>query len=157
MKILFLVIGKTDSREMASLISEYIGRISHFVSFEMTCIQDLKSTKSLSTDLQKEKEGKLIANHIQKGDYVVLLDENGKEYSSRAFSSYLDRLFVMGSRRLVFVIGGPYGFSDEVYKLSDAKVSLSKMTFSHQMVRLLFVEQFYRGLAILNHIPYHHD
>ena len=99
----------------------------------------------------------MIANQIQKGDYVVLLDEKGKEYSSRDFSSFLDRLFAMGRRRLVFIIGGPYGFSDEIYKLSDAKVSLSKMTFSHQMVRLLFVEQFYRGLTILNHIPYHHD
>lgn len=157
MKILFLTVGKTDSRDLNSLISEYVDRIGHFVSFEMICLQDLKSTKSLSTDLQKEKEGKLIANQIQKGDYVVLLDENGKEYSSRDFSSFLDRLFAMGRRRLVFIIGGPYGFSDEIYKLSDAKVSLSKMTFSHQMVRLLFVEQFYRGLTILNHIPYHHD
>lgn len=102
----------------------------------MICLQDLKSTKSLSTDLQKEKEGKLIANQIQKGDYVVLLDEKGKEYSSRDFHLF-GSSFAMGRRRLVFIIGGPYGFSDEIYKLSDAKVSLSKMTFSHQMVRLL--------------------
>lgn len=157
MKILFLVVGKTDSKDLNALISEYVDRIGHFVPFEMVCIQDLKSTKSLSTDLQKEKEGKLIASHIQRGDYVILLDENGKERSSREFSAYLDRLFSMGSRRLVFIVGGPYGFSDEVYGLSDAKVSLSRMTFSHQMVRLLFVEQLYRGLTILNHIPYHHD
>lgn len=96
MKILFLTVGKTDSRDLNSLISEYVDRIGHFVSFEMICLQDLKSTKSLSTDLQKEKEGKLIANQIQKGDYVVLLDEKGKEYSSRDFSSFLDRLFAMG-------------------------------------------------------------
>lgn len=157
MKVTLLVVGKTDSRGLNALIAEYVGRVSHFVPFEMTCIPDLKSTRSLSEAQQKIQEGRLITTYLQRGDYVVLLDENGTERTSRDFAVYLDRLFSMGGHRLVFVVGGPYGFSDEVYGRANAKMSLSKMTFSHQMVRLLFVEQLYRGLAILNHIPYHHD
>ena len=156
MKIKLLVIGKTDSDYLRNGIEEYIKRLKHYLPFEMIVVPDLKNTKSLSEDLQKQKEGELILNYVDAGDFVVLLDENGKEYSSVNFSEFIEKQMISGLKNLIFVVGGPYGFSDEVYQKSNSKISLSKMTFSHQMVRLIFVEQLYRAMTIIRGEPYHH-
>jgi len=157
MKISLIVIGKTDAQYFNDAIKEYIARLGHYISFEMQVIPDLKNTKSLNIIQQKEKEGELILKTIQSGDYLVLLDEHGKEFSSLQFSAYIEKKTHTISKRLVFVIGGPYGFSDSVYDKASEKISLSKMTFSHQMIRLIFVEQLYRAMTILNNEPYHHE
>ncbi|MBT8295808.1 MAG: 23S rRNA (pseudouridine(1915)-N(3))-methyltransferase RlmH [Gramella sp.] len=156
MTIKLVCIGKTDKKELEQLIKIYSDRLQHYIKFEFEIIPDLKKTKNLDENQQKTKEGELILSGIQNSDFVVILDENGKQFSSENFSEYLQKRMNTGLKRLVFVIGGPYGFSDQVYSRSDSKISLSKMTFSHQMVRLFFTEQLYRAFTILKNEPYHH-
>lgn len=157
MKICLLVIGKTDASYFSQAISEYVNRLTHYIPFELEIIPDLKNTKTLSVDQQKQKEGELILKSLQSSDYVVLLDERGKEYSSLQFASYIEKKTHTVSKRIVFIIGGPYGFSQDVYDRANEKLTLSRMTFSHQMIRLIFVEQLYRAMTILNNEPYHHE
>lgn len=157
MKITLLVIGKTDAKYFVDAICEYQKRLEFYIPFDIQVIPDLKNTKSLTVDQQKEKEGELILKNIQAGDYIVLLDERGKEYSSMQFATYIEKKTHTVSKRLVFIIGGPYGFSQSVYDKANEKLTLSRMTFSHQMIRLIFVEQLYRAMTILNNEPYHHE
>ena len=155
MKIALVVIGKTDAGYFVEAINEYKNRLVHYIPFEMEVIPDIKNVKNLSEVQQKEKEGELILKTLQSGDYLVLLDDKGKEFTSMQFSAYIEKK--MHTIRLVFVVGGPYGFSEAVYKAASEKISLSKMTFSHQMIRLIFIEQIYRAMTILNNEPYHHE
>ena len=157
MKIVLVVIGKTDASYFVEAIREYSNRLVHYIPFEMDVIPDLKNARNLSEIQQKEKEGELIQKALQPGDYLVLLDERGKEFISTAFASYLEKKMQTVPKRLVFVIGGPYGFSEKVYQAASERISLSKMTFSHQIIRLIFVEQLYRAMTILNNEPYHHE
>ena len=157
MKIKLLVIGKTDSKELQSLIEVYQDRLRHYTKFELQVLPDLKKTKHLSEVQQKEKEGELILKEIQPADELVLLDENGKTFHSVGFAEFLQKKMNSGVKQLVFAVGGPYGFSEAVYQKANGRISLSKMTFSHQMVRLFVVEQIYRGFTILNNEPYHHQ
>lgn len=157
MKISLLVIGKTDAGYFVDAIREYENRLSHYIPFEMLVIPDIKNTKSLTESQQKEKEGELILKHLQAGDYLVLLDERGKEFSSLQFATYIEKKTHTVAKRLVFIIGGPYGFAETIYDKASEKISLSKMTFSHQMIRLIFIEQLYRVMTILNNEPYHHE
>lgn len=157
MKIILLAIGKTDAKYFVDAIEEYVSRLGHYIPFEFQIIPDIKNTKNLSVDQQKEKEGELILKFLQAGDYLVLLDEKGKEFTSLQFASYIERKSHAVTKRMIFVIGGPYGFSSPVYDKSSEKISLSKMTFSHQMIRLVFIEQLYRAMTILNNEPYHHE
>ena len=157
MKIALIVIGKTDAGYFVEAINEYKNRLVHYIPFEMEVIPDIKNAKNLSESQQKEKEGELILKTLQPGDYLVLLDEKGKEFTSMQFSAYMERKTHTVPKRLVFVVGGPYGFNDAVYKSAAEKISLSKMTFSHQMIRLIFIEQIYRAMTILNNEPYHHE
>ncbi len=157
MTITLLAIGKTDNSELNSLISDYTKRLGHYVKFKLEIIPDLKKVKNLSEAQQKEKEGDLILKHTTKSDVLILLDENGKQFSSVDFSKYLQKHMNSGIKNLILVIGGPYGFSDAIYKRAQGKISLSKMTFSHQMVRLFIIEQIYRGFTILRNEPYHHQ
>ena len=140
MKFTLLVVGRTVEKHYITAIDDYVARTKHFISFDMEVIPELKNTKSLSAEQQKEKEGEMILKALQPGDVVVLLDEHGKEF-----------------RSIVFIIGGPYGFAPKIYEVAQEKISLSKMTFSHQMIRLIFVEQLYRAMTILNNNPYHHE
>lgn len=156
MTIKLLAIGKTDNKQLQSLIDDYQKRLGFYIKFELEIIPDLKKVKNLSEEQQKQKEGELILNKIAPTDVLVLLDENGKQFDSVAFSNYLQKHMNSGIKQLVFVIGGPYGFSPEVYNKATGKVSLSKMTFSHQMIRLFMVEQLYRAFTILKNEPYHH-
>lgn len=157
MTITLIAIGKTDNHQLQDLISLYQDRLKYYIKFELDIIPDIKNAKKLSEALQKQKEGALILKKVNPGDVMILLDEQGKQLNSVQFSEYLQKHMNSGVKRLVFVIGGPYGFSDEVYQKSNGKLSLSKMTFSHQMVRLFFVEQLYRGFTILKNEPYHHQ
>ena len=157
MKLLLLVIGKTDEDHLAAGIKKYVGRIVHYASFEMKELPDPRNRKTLSEEQQKKAESLLLLQQLQPADHVVLLDENGKQFSSVAFAESLEKQMVSGAKRLVFVIGGPYGFAPEVYDRANARLSLSPMTFSHQMVRLIFVEQLYRAFTILKGEPYHHQ
>ncbi len=157
MKVILVLIGKTDEAYLDTGIAKYIDRLKHYIPFEMRVIPDLKKTKNLSEDQQKNKEGEIILQQLQAGDEVILLDEGGKLFSSREFSGFMEQKLLRGIKRLIFVIGGPYGFSKDVYAKANGKVSLSKMTFSHQMVRLIFTEQLYRAMTILKNQPYHHD
>lgn len=157
MKIKLLVIGKTDDHNLNELIAVYQKRLQHYISFQLEIIPDLKNSKNLSQLQQKEKEGNLILSKIQSTDQLILLDEKGKEYRSIEFANYLQKKMNSGIKQLVFVIGGPYGFSEAVYKKAMGKLSFSKMTFSHQMIRLFVVEQIYRGFTILRNEPYHHE
>ena len=157
MQIKLIAIGKTDSKAIISLIEEYSKRLNFYIKFEFEVIPDLKNTKSLSEVLQKEKEGELILKNILPSDEVVLLDERGKSYSSMDFSEFLQKKMNAGLKQLIFVIGGPYGFSDGVYARANGKLSISKMTLSHQMIRPFFIEQLYRGFTILRNEPYHHE
>ena len=156
MQIQLLAIGKTDHKELQTLIDEYQKRLGFYIKFHLEIIPDIKNAKSLSQNQQKEKEGELIFSKIQNSDVVILLDENGKQMNSINFSKYLQKHMNSGIKRLIFVIGGPYGFSDAIYKRANGKLGLSQMTFSHQMVRLFFIEQLYRGFTILRNEPYHH-
>ena len=157
MKTVLLVVGKTIEKHYITAINDYITRTKHYISFDMEVIPELKNTKSLSMEQQKEKEGELILKSLQPGDVVILLDEGGKEFRSIEFASWMERKLNTVNKRLVFIIGGPYGFSSSVYHAASETISLSKMTFSHQMIRLIFVEQLYRAMKILNGGPYHHE
>jgi 23S rRNA (pseudouridine1915-N3)-methyltransferase len=157
MNIKLLAIGKTDNKNLQILMDEYAKRLSFYIKFDLEIIPDIKNVKNLSESQQKEKEGELILSKITATDQLILLDENGKTFSSVGFSEELQKKMKSGIKTLVFVIGGPYGFSDEVYKKAAGKISLSLMTFSHQMVRLFFIEQLYRGFTILKNEPYHHQ
>lgn len=157
MNIRLIAIGKTDNKDLQSLINNYTKRLSFYVKFELEIIPDIKNVKNLSEAQQKEKEGELILAKIGPTDQLILLDENGKTFSSVGFSYYLQKKMNAGIKTLVFVIGGPYGFSETVYQKAQGKVSLSEMTFSHQMVRLFVIEQMYRGFTILKNEPYHHQ
>jgi 23S rRNA (pseudouridine1915-N3)-methyltransferase len=157
MNIKLLAIGKTDNKALQTLIDDYTKRLSFYVRFEMVELPDIKNVKSLSESQQKEKEGELILSKLTPTDQLILLDENGKNFSSIGFSQELQKKMNGGVKTLVFAIGGPYGFSDAVYSKAQGKVSLSAMTFSHQMVRLFFIEQVYRAFTILKGEPYHHQ
>ncbi len=156
MTIKLLAIGKTDNKNLQVLIEEYQKRLGFYIDFNFEVIPDLKKTKNLTEDQQKQKEGELILKSLKSSDILILLDENGKQIDSIRFALYLQKHMNSGIKQLVFVIGGPYGFSREVQKKAQGRLSLSKMTFSHQMVRLFFVEQLYRGFTILKNEPYHH-
>lgn len=157
MKTILLVVGKTVEPHFVTAIGDYVQRTKRYLSFDLEVIPELKNTKSLSEEVQKEKEGDLILKALQPGDVVVLLDEGGKEMRSLEFADYMKHKMNTVNKRLVFVIGGPYGFAPKVYAAAHEKMSLSRMTFSHQMVRLIFVEQLYRAMSILNGSPYHHE
>lgn len=157
MNIKLIAIGKTDNKNLQALIDEYQKRLSFYIKFDLEIIVDIKNVKNLSETQQKEKEGELILSKITPTDQLILLDENGKNFTSLTFSEELQKKMNAGTKTLVFVIGGPYGFSQSVYEKSNGKISLSAMTFSHQMVRLFFIEQLYRGFTILKNEPYHHQ
>ena len=157
MKIELIIVGKTDSSWIQDGFNVYKKRLSHYISFNTVLIPNLKNRKNLSIQQQKDLEGKLILKYIQPTDFVVLLDEKGKSLSSIDFSNFLQQKMNMGTKKLVFVIGGAFGFSKEIYDVSNQLFSLSKMTFSHQMIRPFFVEQLYRAFTILNNEPYHHE
>ncbi len=156
MKITLIVVGKTTDSRLQSLIDEYQNRLTHYVSFSMVVIPELKNAKSLSEDQQKQAEGEQILRFATPATDMVLLDEHGSEYRSLEFADYLQKKMSAG-RDVLFVVGGPYGFSPAVYQRANGKISLSRMTFSHQMIRLLFVEQIYRAMTILRGEPYHHE
>lgn len=156
MNIVLLTVGKTDASYWKDALAEYQRRLQHYIPFELQVLPDIKNTKNLTKAEQKNQEGVLIRKALQAGDWCVLLDEQGKEYTSMEFAAYLEKKIQIVSRRLVFVISGPYGFSDEVYQMASERLSLSKMTFSHQMIRPIFVEQLYRAMTILRGEPYHH-
>lgn len=156
MKIKLIAIGKTDDKNLQVLIDNYINRLKHYVGFEFEILPDIKNVKNLSEKQQKEKEGELILKKLKPTDTLILLDEKGKEFTSVEFSEYLQKKMNSGIKQLVFVIGGPYGFSEAIYKKAQGKISFSKMTFSHQIFRLFVVEQIYRAFTILKNEPYHH-
>lgn len=157
MKVSLILVGKTVNKHFVDLIDDYASRVKRYIGFDIITIPELRNTKNLSSDLQKQMEGELILRQLQQGDKVVLLDEHGKEMRSVEFSSYMENKMNTVSKRLVFIIGGPYGFSPDVYRRADEQLSLSKMTFSHQMIRLIFVEQLYRAMTIMRGEPYHHE
>ena len=157
MKIKLLAIGKTDDKNLQTLIEAYQNRLKHYINFEIDVIPDNKNAKNLAEAQQKEKEGEFILKKLTATDVLILLDEKGTAYSSVTFSDYLQKKMNAGVKQLVLVIGGPYGFSEAVYKQEQGKISLSKMTFSHQMIRLFVVEQLYRAYTILKNEPYHHE
>ena len=157
MRIHVMFIGKTTGKLFQEAISDYQQRLTHYVPFAIEEVPDLKNTKSLTEELQKEKEADMVFDRLQSGDVLVLLDEKGKEFTSREFSSFLENKMHTVNKRLVLLIGGPYGFSQRIYDAAQGKISLSKMTFSHQMVRLFLIEQIYRAFTIMRGEPYHHD
>lgn len=157
MTIKLLAIGKTDSSQLQELIEVYQKRLQHYINFEIELIPDLKKTKNLSEEQQKEKEGQLILKKLAPTDVLILFDEKGKHFTSIEYSQYLQKKMNSGIKQVVFLIGGPYGFSNDVYAKASGKISLSKMTFSHQMVRLFITEQLYRAFTILKNEPYHHN
>ena len=152
-----LVIGKTDSAQIETEIKRYESRLKHYLPFELRVIPDVRRGSKLSAEDQKRAEGEELLRYITPTDQVYLFDERGKSYTSRAFASFIERAMVSGLRRMVLVIGGPYGFAPEVYERANGQVSLSQMTFSHQMVRLFAIEQLYRAQTIIRGEPYHHD
>jgi 23S rRNA (pseudouridine1915-N3)-methyltransferase len=157
MKVKLIVHGKTTQSATASLEKEYYSRLQRYWPFEVQVIPDLKNQSKLSFEEVSLREGQKLLAQIENGDWLVLLDENGKSLSSRKFASQIEKWFIQAPKRLIFVIGGPYGFSPEVYQRANYKLSLSAMTFSHQIVRALFAEQLYRAATILKGEPYHHD
>ncbi len=157
MKIKLLVIGKTDDKNLNALIDMYMKRLKHYITFEIQVIPDIRAAKNFTAEQQKEREGELILNALENPDILVLLDENGQAFGSVEFSNYLQKKMNSGIKQMVLAVGGPYGFSKAVYERAQGKLSLSKMTFSHQMVRLFVVEQLYRAFTILNNEPYHHE
>ena len=156
MKTLLLLVGKTTDRQFQAGIADYTERIGHYMPFELVTIPELKNTKSLSEYQQKAAEGEMILKLLQPSDTVVLLDEHGRELRSIEFARWLEQKRNT-ARRLIFIIGGPYGFSPAVYARANEQLSLSKMTFSHQMIRLVFTEQVYRACTIIKGEPYHHE
>jgi 23S rRNA (pseudouridine1915-N3)-methyltransferase len=157
MKIVILAVGKTDDARIEDLVEIYAQRLKHYVNFELQLVPDLKNTKNMNEERQKQEEGKMIAQQLENSDFVTLLDERGKRFSSLQFAGLINKRSVSGLKRLIFIIGGPYGFSKEIYDRSNSKISLSDMTFSHQMVRLFATEQIYRAFTILKNEPYHHE
>ena len=157
MNIELIVVGKTDMKEVEALVAMYTKRLNHYVRFAITTIADIRNTKKLSEAEQKRLEGEAILRLINDSDHLMLLDEHGSEFRSIEFAEMIQRRMSAGTKRLVFVIGGPYGFSDAVYQRANSKISLSKMTFSHQIVRAIFTEQLYRAFTILKNEPYHHE
>jgi len=157
MKAILICIGKTDDKYIQEGCSIYLNRLKHYFKTELQIIPDLKNIHKMDSQERKRKEGELIAKQFVAGDYIVLLDEKGKEFTSRGFATEIQKRMNMGVKRLVFVVGGAFGFSEEIYQKSNSKISLSKMTFSHQMIRLFFLEQLYRANTILNNEPYHND
>ena len=157
MKTLLLVVGKTTDPHILRLIDEYVSRINHYMPFSIEVIPELKGVKNVSTDQQKEREAELLLKALQPGDHIVLLDEHGKERRSMEFAQWMQKRMAASPRRLVFVVGGPYGFAPGIHQMAREELSLSKMTLSHQMIRLFFVEQVYRAMTILNGEPYHHE
>lgn len=157
MKITLIVIGKTESDYLTKGINIYHQRLKHYLSIDTIVIPALKNTQNISSAIQKQKEGELILKHLQPTDKLILLDEKGTEYNSICFSDFVQQQMNTGIKNLVFVVGGPYGFSEDIYKRGQGKISLSKMTFSHQMIRLFFMEQLYRAMTILKNEPYHHQ
>jgi ribosomal RNA large subunit methyltransferase H len=155
--IKLIAVGKTDNPALQQLISTYEKRLSYYINFELQLLPDIKNSKSVSENQQKIKEGELILSNVEPSHHLILLDERGKEYTSIDFADELQKKMNAGIKQLTFVIGGPYGFSQEVYQRANSKLSLSKLTFSHQMIRLFFVEQLYRGFTILRNEPYHHQ
>mgnify|MGYP003288652377 FL=1 len=156
MKITLLVVGKTTDTHIEMLIQEYQKRLTHYLTFALQVIPELKNTKALTSEQQKQAEGEMILKAVTSSADLILLDEHGKEFRSIEFADYVQKRMSSG-RDVVFVVGGPYGFSEAVYQRANGKISLSKMTFSHQMVRLFFVEQLYRAMTILKGEPYHHE
>ena len=156
MKVKFIVIGKTDQQYLQEGIKEFHQRIIHYVPFDYQVLNDIKNNRNLTEEQQKEKEGEALLQKIQPGDELILLDVAGQEFDSVEFARFLERKMISGTRNLAFMVGGPYGFSPAVYKMATARISLSKMTFSHQLVRLVFSEQLYRALTIIKGEPYHH-
>ena len=157
MKILLIVVGKTDQQWLTEGIAQYTERLTHFSQFEMQVIPDIRNTRSMDPQVQKVHEGEQILKLLQSSDDVYLLDDKGREFTSPEMAAWLEKRMAQSTKRLVFIIGGPYGFSPDVYARVPNRISLSRMTFSHQMVRLIFVEQLYRAFAILNNLPYHHE
>lgn len=157
MKICLLTVGKTTTDYIQKGITEYVARASRMCQFEVRSLPDVKTTQKSTPQQQKEAEGKLILSQFQGGDHVILLDERGRQYTSREFSEMIERLTQTVGKTLYFVVGGPYGFSQSVYDRANSLMSLSKMTFPHELVRLFFAEQVYRALAISRNLPYHHD
>ncbi len=157
MQIELIVIGKTDPKEVAALVELYAKRVNFYCRFAVTTLPDIRNTRHLTSRQQRTAEGEALLRQFTDGDYVVLLDERGDEMRSVEFAAWLQKRLNSGMKRLVMVIGGPYGFSDAVYARADARLSLSRMTFSHQIVRAIFAEQIYRAFAILNNEPYHHE
>lgn len=156
MKITLLAVGKTEDKYLIEGIEKYLTRLKHYINFNFVIIPDIKNTKNLTEAQQKTKEAELIAKQLNPGDVVMLLDEKGKKHSSVSFAEYLNKQMIGSVQHLVFIIGGPYGFDESIYKRANGSLSLSDMTFSHQMVRLFFVEQLYRAFTILKNEPYHH-
>lgn len=157
MRINLLVVGKTIDKHLIKLTEEYQNRLTHYVPFDMQVIPELKNTKNLSQVEQQEKEADLILKQLDANDDVILLDEKGKQFTSLNFSKFIEQKTLSSVKRVVFIIGGPYGFSERIYKRANGLISLSSMTFSHQMVRLIFLEQLYRAMTILRGEPYHHE
>ena len=157
MKIVFLTVGKTEDAYLKDGIDKYVKRLKHYTRLEIVELAELKNTKSLTTEQQKVKEAEMILKKVSPLDHVVLLDENGTEFSSKQFANYLDKKAISSTSTLIFVVGGPYGFDQTVYARANDKLSLSRMTFSHQMIRLLFTEQLYRAFTIIKGEPYHHE
>ncbi len=157
MKLTLLVIGKTTNHYVKALIDDYVKRINHYVPFAIDVIPEVRVTKSRSADEQKSLEGEVLRKQLQAGDYVVLLDEHGVERRSLDFAQWIEKRLSVSTKRLVFVVGGPYGFARSIHALANEEISLSQMTFSHQLIRLLFVEQLYRAHTILRGEPYHHE
>jgi 23S rRNA (pseudouridine1915-N3)-methyltransferase len=156
MKLILLQTGRTTEKYIVEGVSNYSDRIKKYVSFDILTVPELRNSRNLPLNEKKAKEGEKLSEKINNEDYVLLLDEKGKEYNTIEFAKFLEKSFMLQKKRLLFVIGGPWGFSDDMYKRSDAIISLSKMTFSHQVVRLLFMEQLYRALTVIKGDPYHH-
>ena len=157
MRIHLLLTGKTTQDFVRKGMDEYCKRLKHYLPFEAEVIPDFKNTRNLSFDQVKEQEGEMILTHFQPGDFIVLLDEHGQTLTSLEFAKYIEKKTHTVPKRLVFVIGGPYGFSKKVYVAAQEQIALSRMTFSHQLVRLVFTEQLYRAMTILGNEPYHHE
>jgi 23S rRNA (pseudouridine1915-N3)-methyltransferase len=157
MKIALLSIGKTDNKLFKEIIDEYVKRLNYYIPFEDIYIPDIKNRKSISEVEQKNLEGDKLIKALELTDYIVLLDDKGKKFNSSGFANYIEKKMYTVPKRLVFIIGGPYGFSKSVYNIANEKISLSEMTFTHQMVRMIFTEQLYRAMTIINNEPYHHE
>ena len=157
MKIALLQTGKTTDKHVADGIDIYSARIKKYSGFEIITLPDVKNTRNMAEQEQKYKEGIKIIEYVREDDFIVLLDEKGKEFRSIEFAEWINKKMIQSGERILFVIGGAWGFSEEVYNIADMKISLSKMTFPHQLVRLIFAEQLYRALSVIKGLPYHHE